>query len=122
MTDPDWSRRGTHSVSRLKAIGGTLLVRDDRLVFRPTELERRLKATDWTLPLADVTGFRVAPIRVLDAVSGGLRPRLALDVGRGTTHLFTVPDPKRAAEELLAIAAEAAVEARVRAEGGSLEP
>ncbi|WP_026909400.1 hypothetical protein [Patulibacter minatonensis] len=116
---PDWKRKGTHRVSRVKAVGGTLRVAGDRLVFLPSELERRMHAEDWSLALADITGFRVAPVRVADAIVGGLRPRLALDVGRGTTHLFVVPDPRAAAEELLAIAAEAAVDARVRAEGGA---
>ncbi|MEV4423449.1 hypothetical protein AB0L40_26280 [Patulibacter sp. NPDC049589] len=104
-----WGRGASRVGSRFRAAGGTLLVLGDDVVFRPSPLERRLKEPDWALPLAEVTGFRVAGVRVLDAFAGGLRPRLALDQGRGTTHLFVIADPASAAKELLALAAESAV-------------
>lgn len=91
---------------RFKAVGGELVVEGETLHFRPSALERRLHAEDWEVPLADVTGFRASPLSVLDAFSGGLRPRLALDVGRGTTHLFVVPEPAKVAKELLSVAVE----------------
>jgi hypothetical protein len=89
-------------------VGGELVVEGDVLWFRPSALERRLHNTDWSIPLSDVTGFRVAPVSPLSAFAGGLRPRLALDVGRGTTHLFIVPAPAKVAKELLALAVEPA--------------
>jgi hypothetical protein len=86
--------------------GGDLVVEGDVLHFRPNPLARRLGEEDWSLPLADVTGFRASPVSVRDAFAGGLRPRLALDVGRGTTHLFIVKDPAAVAKELLALAVD----------------
>lgn len=106
MTDPRWKSAANRVTSRTRAVGGALTVEGATLHFRPTKLERRLDAEDWSLPLADVTGFRVAPVALLDVFAGGLRPRLALDAGRGTTHLFVVRNPKAAAEHLLALAVQ----------------
>lgn len=106
MAEPRWKSAANRVTSRTRAVGGALTVEDATLHFRPTGLERKLDAEDWSLPLADVTGFRVAPVAVLDAFAGGLRPRLALDAGRGTTHLFVVRDPKAAAKRLLELAVE----------------
>lgn len=106
MTEPRWKSAASRVLSRTRAATGTLTVEDGTLHHRPTSLERRLDAADWSIPLADVTGFRVAPVAVLDAFSGGLRPRLALDAGRGTTHLFVVRDPKSVAKQLLELAVE----------------
>jgi hypothetical protein len=103
---PRWKLKCNRVASRFRAVGGTLQVEGDTLWFRPSDLERRLDADDWSIPLADVTGFRVAPVSVLDLFSGGLRPRLALDEGRKATHLFVVRDPKKIAAELLAVAVE----------------
>lgn len=106
MAEVRWKLRCNRVVSHLSAVGGTLQVEGDLLAFRPSELERRLNGTDWTRPLAAITGFRVAPLSVRDVFSGGLRPRLALDEGREATHLFIVSDPKTIAAELLAVAVE----------------
>lgn len=106
MTEPRWKSAGNRVTSRTRAVGGVLTVEGDTLHFRPTALERKLDAEDWALPLAGITGFRVAPVAVLDAFAGGLRPRLALDAGRGTTHLFVVRDPKAVAKRLLELAVE----------------
>lgn len=116
MADVRWKLRCIRVASHLRAVGGTLQVEGDLLAFRPSDLERRLHETDWTLPLADVTGFRVAPLSLRDLFSGGLRPRLALDEGRKATHLFIVRDPKTIAAELLAVAVEP-VEGRFPGDG-----
>lgn len=106
MTEPRWSTVAGRVVSRSRAATGTLSVEGGTLHHRPTALERRLQAEDWSIDLADVTGFRVAPMSIRDAFSGGLRPRLALDAGRTTTHLFVVRDPKAIAKKLLQLAVE----------------
>ncbi|CAB4932289.1 unannotated protein [freshwater metagenome] len=106
MAVPRWKHRCNRVASRFRAVGGTLQVEGDTLWFRPSDLERRLNEEDWSLPLASVTGFRVAPVSVRDLFVGGLRPRLALDEGRQATHLFVVRDPQAVAKELLAVAVE----------------
>ncbi len=106
MSAQRWRTGAQRVTGRFTAVGGELAVDGDVLWFRPSALERRLHNTDWSVPLADVTGFRVAPVSPLSAFAGGLRPRLALDVGRGTTHLFVVRGPERVAKELLALAVE----------------
>lgn len=104
MTEARWKHGAFRVTGRMTSVAGELVVEGDVLHFRPTPLEQRLRSEPWSIPLADVTGFRVAPLSPLAAFAGGLRPRLALDEGRSTTHLFIVKDPATVAKELLAVA------------------
>lgn len=108
MTEARWKHGAFRVTGRMTSVAGELAVEGDVLHFRPSPLEARLRGEPWSIPLAEITGFRVAPVSPLSAFAGGLRPRLALDAGRGTTHLFVVREPDRIAKELLAVAVQPA--------------
>lgn len=102
--DTRWERRANRVTGNLRATGGRLTLEGDRLTFRPNAIERAVMAKEWSIPLSEVSGFRTVGVQPLKILAGGLRPRLALDVGTATTHLFVVPDPEGAARELEALA------------------
>lgn len=102
MADPDllFSRPAGHVRGKMAPVGGTLIVKDDRLVFEPNRVASGMGAEKWARPLRFIDQVSATKRDPRDAMNGGLKPRLAVDLNDGTRELFTLPRAAAAAEQL----------------------
>jgi hypothetical protein len=84
-----WSVRANHSVSAWRAVGGRLVATDERLVFYPNRVDRKLAGRVWSVPFKSVTSVGKKP-PTGGLFNGGLRSRLRLVTDDGVEHLFVV--------------------------------
>lgn len=87
------------TVSAWRAVGGALLLTDQRFYFMPTRPELVFGARPWELPRLAVQRVEVAPRVWWGLWNGGLRRRLRLCAGT-REHLFVVDSAPRRASEL----------------------
>ena len=90
----NWSRKGI-------ARGGTLVLTDRRLIFKPNSIDASvgLRASQW--PIRSIDRVSVAP-RNYNPLSGGLRRRLRVDLTDGTRELFVVGDAEQLTDTITA--------------------
>jgi len=93
-----WEAWANH-VRRGIAVGGNLVVTDQRLLFQPNRLDRATGRKLWECPRAAIIGMDRLPRRPLALLGGGLRQRLAIDTTDGP-EIFVVNNPDRQTTEL----------------------
>ena len=71
-----------------RALGGHLLLTDQRVVFYPHAVDSATGGKGWECELASISGVRMSA-RGLNPFNGSLLPRLQID-GDGTTAYFVV--------------------------------
>jgi hypothetical protein len=82
------SFRANHTQGR-RAVGGSLHLTTQRVVFRPHIIDRATGGTTWEAPLSAITDVSVAPKGGGGNFDGSLRDRLAISTGLDTS-LFVV--------------------------------
>ncbi|MGN6167268.1 MAG: hypothetical protein ACTHQQ_03730 [Solirubrobacteraceae bacterium] len=107
-SDARWSRRANFITSRVRAVGGRLVVDGRQLRFEPHAIDRALAGKSWSISLDEVTAIQVVPARPLSHLFGaGLRRQLCVE-GAGTKAFFIVNGADQAAEELRALTGDQA--------------
>ncbi len=89
-------RSGEHVVSRFpanrtqgsRAIGGHLILTNQRLLFRPHKLDSATGGDSWECPLHSISNTAIAP-RGRNPFDGSLRRRLTVTTG-GDVNYFIV--------------------------------
>jgi hypothetical protein len=102
----NWSCRANRTQNTFRAVGGKLVLEDDRLEFHPHGFDRALAGKGWSVPLAAIRSVGKAP-RGLNPFNGALRERLRVEAEDGSVELFVVNDLDAVEERI-----EAAVLAR----------
>jgi len=85
----EWSCRANRTQSVLRAVGGKLVLEDDRLEFHPHGFDRALSGKGWSAPLASIRLVGSEP-RGLNPFNGALRERLRVETDDGSVELFVV--------------------------------
>ena len=85
----EWSCRANRTQSAFRAVGGHLVLEDDRLEFRPHGFDRALSGKGWSAPLTEIRSVGTEP-RGLNPFSGAMRERLRIEVEDGSVELFVV--------------------------------
>jgi hypothetical protein len=89
--------------SRVRALGGRLVVDGGQLRFEPHAIDRALAGKAWSVGLDEITSIEVTPRRPLSHVFGaGLRRQLHVE-GAGTEAYFVINGAEQAAAELRAL-------------------
>jgi hypothetical protein len=85
----EWSCRANRTQSAFRAVGGHLVLEDDRLEFRPHGFDRALAGKEWSVPLTAIRSVGTEP-RGLNPFSGAMRERLRIETEDGGVELFVV--------------------------------
>jgi hypothetical protein len=102
-SEAGWSRRANFITSRVRAVGGRLVVDGGQLRFVPHAIDRALAGKGWSIDLDEVTSIQVMPPRPLSHLFGaGLRRQLCVE-GTGTKAYFIVNGADQVAAELRAL-------------------
>jgi hypothetical protein len=72
----------------------------ERLVFTANRMVARMGGRDWAAPRRALVGFAVADRALKEALGGGLRRRLRVNLNDGSEELFVVKDADDTAERL----------------------
>jgi hypothetical protein len=102
----EWSCRANRTQSTFRAVGGKLVLVDDRLEFRAHRFDRALAGKAWSVPLAAIRSVGKAP-RGLNPFNGALRERLRVEAEDGAVELFVVNDLDAVQERIEAAVAGA---------------
>lgn len=75
-----------------RAVGGTLHITTNRVMFQPNSMEFRMGGNAWTCSRTELVGAGIEPRRfaLLELFSGALVDRLALVLNNGRRELFVV--------------------------------
>jgi hypothetical protein len=87
----EWSCRANRTQSAFRAVGGRLVLEDDRLEFRPHGFDRALAGKGWSVPLARIRSVDKKP-RGMNPFNGALRERLRVEAEDGSVELFVVSE------------------------------
>jgi hypothetical protein len=87
----EWSCRANRTQSAFRAVGGKLVLEDDRLEFLPHGFDRALAGKGWSVPLAGIRSVGTEP-RGINPFNGALRERLRVEAEDGSVELFVVSD------------------------------
>ena len=83
-----WSQLANRQVGWINR-GGRLHLTTAGLEFRPTRVERRLRALGWSAPLVDLAGAEVTG-RSLNVFAAGPRRRLRVRLKDGGVEVFVI--------------------------------
>lgn len=86
-----------YSQTAFRAVGGKLIVTDQRIVFTPHHIDAATAGRTISLPLDQISSVGVQE-RGGSVLAGGLRRRLRLHTRAGTTELFVVNDRQHVIE------------------------
>jgi hypothetical protein len=85
----NWSCRASRTQSIFRAVGGQLVLEEDRLEFQPHRFDRALAGKGWSTQLAAVRSVGSEP-RGLNPLNGPLRARRRIELDDGSVELFVV--------------------------------
>jgi hypothetical protein len=91
VLNPDEQEIGTYRANRsqgTRAVGGHLLLTDQRVLFYPHGLDRSSGGKGWTCDLASITSVALTE-RGRNPFDGSMRRRLKIECDRGT-EMFVV--------------------------------
>lgn len=94
-----WRTRANH-VQATRAVGGSLHLTNQRLLFEPHRFERMLKASPWSCDLTRVALVETRQRSMREALAGGLTKRLEVALLEGGSELFVVPSTEIAIDQL----------------------
>lgn len=98
--------RANRTQSALRAVGGKLVLTDDRLEFRPHGFDQALFGRGWSAPLPRIRSVGIEP-RGLNPFSGALRKRLRVEMDDGAVEMFVVSRVKEVQEQIAGAVARA---------------
>lgn len=87
MSESSW--RANRTQSTFRAVGGELVLEDDRLEFQPHGFDRALAGKGWSVPLTGIRAVGTEP-RGMNPFNGALRARLRVEAEDGSVELFVV--------------------------------
>jgi hypothetical protein len=102
----EWSCRANRTQSAFRAVGGRLVLDDDRLEFRAHGFDRALAGKGWSAPLTAIRSVGTEP-RGINPLSGALRERLRVEADDGSVELFVVNDLDEVRQRIERAVAEA---------------
>jgi hypothetical protein len=87
MSNSSWRANRTQSMFR--AVGGKLVLEEDRLEFLPHGFDKALAGKGWSVPLTAIRSVGTEP-RGMNPFNGALRMRLRVEAEDGSVELFVV--------------------------------
>jgi hypothetical protein len=92
-------KKPANQVRKGIAVGGTLAVTDQRVLFQPNRIERATGRKVWECSPPEVTAIESIERQPGAVLGGGIRRRLAMETTSGP-EVFVIDDVDRTAEEL----------------------
>jgi hypothetical protein len=102
----EWTCRANRTVSPFRAVGGKLVLLDDRLEFAPHRFDRALAGKEWSVPLTGIRSVGEEP-RGMNPFNGAMRTRLRIEADDESVELFVVNDLNAVRERIEAAVAAA---------------
>jgi hypothetical protein len=78
-----WDSAANHDQAD-RAVGGKMTLTSERLTFTANRMEARMGGRDWAAPRSALVGFAVADRALKEALGGGLRRRLRVNLNTRT--------------------------------------